>query len=610
MDYRETAGQVLAAVGGESNVNSLTHCATRLRFKIKDGGSVDKAKLEATPGVVAVVEAGGQLQVVIGNEVPNVHAAIGEQSKLTSGEQGAPAPGGSLAARAIDMISSIFLPLLWPMAGAGMLKAMLALVAKFGWISTASNEYLVMNAAGDALFYFLPVLLAATAAKRFQANMYVAMAIAGALLYPAIIQLHDAGKAVHFFGVPMVLISYASSVLPILIAVWAQSHVERLLDKVLHSSVRNFLTPMLTLALVVPLTLLTIGPLADYAGKGVSSGVTWVFGLSPIIGGALLGGFWQVLVISGVHWGVVPVMINDLSTQGHSVLSGPLISSVLAQVGAGLAVFLRTRNRSLKSLAGPASASGFLAGVTEPLVYGVTLRLKKPFIYACVAAAVGGGIASAGGSAANTFVLASALTLPAYLSVGNFTLQVIGSAVAMALAFGLTMALGFKDIPEETEESNAPAAGTTGPVQVAAPVAGAVLPLAEVPDPMFSAGLLGDGAAITPSVGQVHAPVEGTLVSAMPHAYGIRTPEGVEVLVHVGIDTVQLEGRHFNPVAVQGTEVELGQLLGEFDIDAILAEGYDPVTMVVVTAAPEQLGPVTATEHTELRSGEALLTLA
>ncbi|WP_370113888.1 beta-glucoside-specific PTS transporter subunit IIABC [Streptacidiphilus sp. MAP12-33] len=610
MNHREAAERVLAGVGGEANVASLAHCATRLRFKTKDAAAVDRAALEATPGVVAVVEAGGQLQVVIGNEVPRVFAEIGAIATLGDGADDA--PKGSLLARTIDMISGIFLPLLWPMAGAGMLKALLALVVKVGWLSAASNEYLVLNAAGDALFYFLPVLLAATAAKRFGANQYVSMAIAGSLLYPAIVQLHDKGEAVHFFGLPMVLISYASSVLPILVAVWVQSHVERFFGKVLHSSVRSFLTPMLTLAVVVPVTLLSIGPLADYAGKGVSSGVTWVFGLSPFIGGALLGGFWQVLVMFGLHWGVVPVMINDLSTQGHSVLSGPLVPAVLAQVGAGEAVFLRTRNRGLKGLAGTGAVSGFLAGVTEPLVYGVTLRLKKPFIYACVAAAVGGGIASSGGSAANTFALASALTLPAWMSVGNFTLQLIGCAVALGLGFALTMVLGFKDVPEEASESAkaATTSAASGPLEVAAPVAGAVLPLDRVPDPMFSAGLLGEGAAITPTSGEVHAPVEGTLVSAMPHAYGIRTPEGLEVLVHVGIDTVQLQGRHFSPAVEQGAEVEQGQLLGEFDIDAILAAGYDPVTVVVVTAAPDELGPVTPTDSPELRSGEALLTLA
>ncbi|SEM26609.1 beta-glucoside-specific PTS transporter subunit IIABC [Streptacidiphilus jiangxiensis] len=610
MNHRTTAERVLAGVGGEQNVASLAHCATRLRFKVKDATAVDKSSLEATPGVVAVVEAGGQLQVVIGNEVPRVFAEIGAIATLGDAADGN-APKGSLLARTIDMISGIFLPLLWPMAGAGMLKALLALVVKVGWLSAASNESLVLNAAGDALFYFLPVLLAATAAKRFGANQYVSMAIAGSLLYPAIVQLHDKGEAVHFLGLPMVLISYASSVLPILLAVWVQSQVERFFGRVLHSSVRSFLTPMLTLAVVVPVTLLSIGPLADYAGKGVSSGVTWVFGLSPFVGGALLGGFWQVLVMFGLHWGVVPVMINDLSTQGHSVLSGPLVPAVLAQVGAGAAVFLRTRNRGLKGLAGTGAVSGFLAGVTEPLVYGVTLRLKKPFIYACVAAAVGGGIACSGGSAANTFALASALTLPAYLSVGNFTLQLIGCAVALGLGFALTMVLGFKDIPEEASEAEeTPTTAGSGPVEVTAPVAGAVLPLDQVPDPMFSAGLLGDGAAITPSSGEVHAPVEGTLVSAMPHAYGIRTHDGVEVLVHVGIDTVQLHGEHFTQAVQQGAEVEQGQLLGEFDIDAILAAGYDPVTMVVVTAAPDELGPVTPTDSTELRSGEALLTLA
>ncbi len=415
----------------------------------------------------------------------------------------------------------------------------------------------------------------------------------------------------------MVLITYASSVLPIIFAVWAQSWVERGLFKVLPGAVRNFLTPMFTLAFMVPFTLIAVGPLADGAGNGVSKAIGWLFELNPGIAGAVLGGLWQVLVLFGVHWGTVPMMMNDLQTQGHSLLSGPLVAAVCAQAAAVVAVMIKTRNKELKKLCGPAAVSGFLAGVTEPAVYGVTMRLKKPFVYACIASAVGGGIASAGGSAANAFVMPGLLTLAAYANVGSFAMQLIGTGVAIVIAFGLTMTFGFKDIPEaETAEEDtdkegaepAAAVAPSGAFEVRAPVTGTVVPLAEVPDVMFATGALGDGVAIKPVAGTVTAPVDGTVESVMPHAFGLRSPEGVEILVHIGIDTVQLDGKHFTPAVTQGDKVSCGQLLGEFDIEAIEADGYNPMTMVIVLAAPG-LGILTITDAAEIREQNTLLTL-
>lgn len=615
VDYAQTAPAVLKAVGGESNVDSFGHCATRLRFVLKDPSKADKAAAEAAPGVITVVESGGQFQVVIGNDVAKAHAeilkvsALGSAAGTAKDADGGAARGNPLT-RLVDVISSIFTPFLWTLAGAGLLKATVTLVVKLGWLAETSQEFTVLNAAGDAVFMFLPVLLAVTAARRFGANQYTAMALAGALLYPAIGALTEAGESVSFFGVPVVLITYASSVLPIIIAVWVQSHVERGLDRVLPASVRNFFTPMFALLLMVPLTLITIGPLSDFAGKGASSAIGWLFGLSPAIAGAVLGGLWQVMVLFGIHWGLVPMMANDLAQQGHSLLYGPLVAAASAQAAAVVAVMLKTRDKELKKLSGPAAISGFLAGITEPAVYGITMRLRKPFIYACVAAAIGGGIASAGGSASTAYIMPGLLSLSAYLEVGSFTLQVIGVAAAIVLAFGLTMTLGFTDIPETAAEDSdpreVPEQGAS--FEVEAPVAGRVVPLAEVPDALFSQGALGDGVAVVPAAGSVTAPIDGTVASVMPHAYGIRSPEGVEVLVHVGIDTVKLAGKHFSPAVEAGDRVECGQLLGEFDIEAIAAAGYNPMTMVIVLAAPGLEG-LTATGDDRVAGRETLLTL-
>ncbi|HSK35009.1 MAG TPA: beta-glucoside-specific PTS transporter subunit IIABC [Propionicimonas sp.] len=598
--YDQVAQDVLRGVGGEANVRSVTHCATRLRFQLKDRELADKAAVEGTKGVITVVEAGGQFQVVIGSTVASVYESIVAHANVSAGGEGG--SQGGLLARAIDLITSIFTPFLWVLAGTGLLKALLAVVVRFVPDFATSSTYAILFTAADAVFQFLPVLLAVTAAKRFQANVYVAIAIAGALLYSATVPViagadgaavtlqafAAGGGELTFLGVPVVMISYLSAVIPTVLAIWVQSHLERGLNRVLPESLRNFLTPMLVVAILVPVTFLAIGPAADLVGQGLSDGVNWFWGLSPAIGGAILGGLWQVFVIFGVHWGLVPVMIQDLSVQGYSLLTGPLFAAVLAQAGAGLAVFVKTRNAELKAVAGPATISGFAAGITEPLIYGVTLRLKKPFIYAVIGGAVGGAIAAAGGSASEGFVLPGAITLTSTLNVGNFTLQLIGSALAMVIGFVLTMVLGFKDIPAADAAAGADAEVDPGEVPtevitLPTPVAGQIVPLAGVPDKVFSSGAVGAGLAVIPTEGKVYSPAAGTVVTVMPHAYGIKADTGVEILIHIGLDTVNLKGQHFTPRVTQGQRVAAGDLIAEFDIDGIEMAGYNPMTIVLVT---------------------------
>mgnify|MGYP001016227869 FL=1 len=609
VDYRTLAGDILEKVGGEANVASLSHCATRLRFKLKDAARADKAAVEKLPGVITVMEAGGQFQVVIGNNVPIVFAEIGQISKLTGdtagGDEG---EKGNLLNRFIALVSAIFSPMLWPLAGAGLLKAILAMATTFNWMDATSTTYAILNAAGDGLFTFLPIFLAVNAAKRFRTNQFTSMAIAAALCYPAIVALASATDPVTFFGIPVAMVTYTSSVIPIIIAVWLQSHLEKFLNRVLPSWLRNFTTPLLVLAIMVPLTLLTVGPVTSYAASAVSHGVAWLFTTVPWLAGAIMGGFWQVFVIFGLHWGFIPFMVNDYSTIGYSLMAGPLPAAVLAQAAAALAVLFRTRNTALKELAGPSALSGFVAGITEPAIYGVNLRLKKPFYYGVAGGVVGGAIAAAGGSASSAFVFPSLLGLSAYMQVGSFTLQLIGTGVAIAIAFVLTMVLGFEDIEEENPaEELIPAA--PGANELAAPVSGAIVPLAEVKDKVFASGALGNGIGIVPSNGKVYAPFAGTVVTAFPtgHAFGIKSPDGVEVLIHIGIDTVQLDGKGFVPAVGQGQTVEAGDLLCTVDLDAISAAGYDPTTIVVVTNSAQFAAVLPAEGHAVAHGDTAIV---
>lgn len=611
VDYRSLAGDVLEKVGGEANVAALTHCATRLRFRLKDAAKADKAAVEQLPGVITVMEAGGQFQVVIGNNVPIVYAEIGQISKLTGdANEGGGEEEGNLLNRFISLVSSIFSPILWPLAGAGLLKAFLAMATTFSWLDATSTTYTILNAAGDGLFTFLPIFLAVNAAKRFKTNQFTSMAIAAALCYPSIVALASATTPVTFFGIPVVMVTYTSSVIPIIVSVWLQGYLEKFLNRVLPHWLRNFTTPLLVLLIMVPLTLLTVGPVTSYAASALSNGIAWLFTTVPWLAGALMGGFWQVFVLFGLHWGFVPFMVNDYATIGYSLMAGPLPAAVLAQAAAALAVLFKTKNVALKELAGPSALSGFVAGITEPAIYGVNLRLKKPFYYGIAGGVVGGAIAAAGGSASSAFVFPSLLGLSAYMQHGSFALQLIGTGTAIAIAFILTMVLGFDDLPtaDATKDELIPAG--PGATELAAPVSGAIVQLADVNDKVFASGALGKGIAIVPSSGQVYAPFAGTVVSAFPtgHAFGIKSAEGVEALIHIGIDTVQLNGKGFTTTVTQGQAVEAGDLLATVDLDVVKAAGYDPTTIVVVTNTA-QFAAVLPAEGHEVTHGDTAIVI-
>lgn len=638
VDYPALADDILEKVGGPGNIAEAVHCATRLRLRLKDLGVVDKAAVEELPGVITVVEAGGQFQVVIGDNVPKVHAelirhlpdAASSSAGQDGGQQG---EVPNLFNRFIQMISSIFLPVVWPLAGAGLFKAFLVLFTTLGWMDPESQTYLIWDAAADALFYFLPLFLAVTAAKRFGANQFIAMAIAAALVYPSIVALNESGEPVFFMGIPVVIMSYTSSVLPILVATWLLGYLERLLDRLLPSAFRNFLKPLLCLAVMVPFILITVGPITTFASQGVASGVTWLFETVPWLGGAVMGGLWQVFVMFGLHWGFVPVFLNNLGTAGYELMLAPLVPAVLAQAAATLAVSIRTRSAARRQIAGPAALSGVLAGVTEPSIYGVNLPLKKPFYFGIVGGAIGGAIAAAGGSAATSFVFASALALPAFLEVGSFTLLLVGTGVSMLTAFTLTFifmdredsdnasdavvaapavdqsAPRPQDPSSPTGEMNslgssgaqATAATTKATPDVVAPVSGRIVALEDIPDKVFASGALGSGVGIVPDENVVRAPISGKVVSVARsgHAFGLKSEDGVELLVHIGIDTVELKGEHFTVAVTKGDVIQAGTELATVDFQGVKNAGYDTTTMVTVTntaklqeVTPAATGPV------------------
>ena len=589
MKYDQLAKEIIQQVGGESNVKSLVHCATRLRFVLKDKSKANKANMERLDGVITVKESGGQFQVVIGNNVPEVYQAIGKQTNLIDRPTDDSSDGekGNIFGRAIDIISSIFTPLLGVMAGAGILKGLLAIATNAGWLATDETTYIILNATADSLFYFLPVLLAVTSARKFGANQFVAMTVAGALIYPSIIQLKNEAVPTDFFGIPVMMMSYTSTVIPIILAIWIMSYIEKFFNQRIHESVKNFVTPLISLVTIVPLTLIVFGPIGVTSGDLIAAFILKVLAFNPILAGAFIAGVWQVLVIFGIHWGVVPIFINNIATKGYDYIKPATAPAIFAQAGASFGVMLRSKNKKLKTLAGSTGITA-LFGITEPAVYGVTLRLKRPFIAAVISAAVGGGIVGHFGSVAVASGPPGLLTLPVFIgdSMTAFYGLLLGVAVSFVLSIVLTYVLGFEDDPIEEEMTET----TTDSMTIPSPVPGQIVSIETVPDQVFASGAMGRGFAVIPSEGKVSAPVSGevTAVFASKHAIGIRSDSGLEILVHVGIDTVQLDGKHFDLHVEKGQRVEAGELLISFDIEAIQTAGYEVITPVIFTNLPEE----------------------
>ncbi|KJD43683.1 beta-glucoside-specific PTS transporter subunit IIABC [Paenibacillus terrae] len=635
MKYETLAKDIIKNVGGKENVNSLTHCVTRLRFKLKDESKANTEVLKNMDGVVTVVKSGGQYQVVIGNHVPEVYAeviALGGFQEASSEEVSDEKV--SLFNRFIDTISGVFTPTLGVLSATGMIKGFTALFVALGLLTTTSGTYQILNALGDCLFYFFPIFLGYTSAKKFNANIFIGMAIGASLVYPTFSTITASGKPLYtlfsgtifespvyitFLGIPVILMSYASTVLPIIISTYVGSKIENFFKKVIPSVVRTFLVPFFTLLVIVPLALIAIGPLSTWAGQLLGAGTLFVYNLSPIIEGILMGAFWQVFVIFGLHWGLVPIALNNLAVLKFDPILAATLGASFAQTGVVLAILFKTKNAKLRSLSIPAVISGIF-GVTEPAIYGITLPRKKPFILSCIAAAVGGGIIGMMGTKGYILGGLGVFAIPSYISPAGidsgFYGAIIGILVSFVLGFLLMFFSGFKD--DEVKEANkedSTTGGAKGEIlvkqeTVMSPLKGEVKPLSEVTDEAFSTGALGKGIAIEPSEGKVVSPVDGVLTSLFSsgHAIGITSDHGVEVLIHVGKDTVKLKGKHFYPKVKQGDAVKKGQLLMEFDMEAIKEAGFVLTTPVIVANTANYLD-VIETEKKSIDFQEDLLTV-
>lgn len=634
MNYQDTAKRIAELVGGEKNIQHVFHCITRLRFQLRDMAQADKAALQQLDGVIGINVAGDQFQVIIGNGVADVYRALIQRYPALSQKTDNPQQGEkrNLISTMLESLSSIFSPIIPAIAGAGILKGVLSLFIALQWVSPTNQTYLILSAISDGVFFFIPLVLAFSAANKLGCNPYVAVALAATLFHPTLLKLFQQGDPVAFIGLPVSPVSYSSSVIPILLAVWLMSYVERAIDRVMPGMLKTMFVPLFTLLIVAPIMLIAIGPLGIFAGNYLSTGVVWLVENMGLLAGLILGGTLSLIIITGMHYVLIPIVINNISKMGFDPLKIIFYVANLGQAGAAFGVFLRSRNKKVKSLALSTSLTAAM-GITEPAMYGINIRFKRPFAAALIGGACGGAFAMFFGVKTYAFALSGLPGLPAL--VGPTFLYALASlAISFSAAAIVTCLLGFEDpveqsAPDLSASAEAPpvlagrpvqAGQTVGSVkplllsrheeQLFAPIDGRMVSLDHLSDPIFADEMFGKGIAVYPANGELVSPVNGRVESVFEtcHALALKSDTGAEILIHIGIDTVKLGGRHFTSHIQPGQMVEVGDPLVSFDLPALLAEGIDPSVIVVVTNT-ECYGEVSSLVEGDVHSREAFLKL-
>lgn len=621
MNYENLAKEILKNVGGQENVSNLTHCATRLRFNLKDVSKANTETIKKTKGVMGVVDKGGQYQVIIGNDVNHVYKEIMKIANIEGNSESKEVDDRKTVAKVIDTITGIFTPILPAITAAGMMKAVLALLTAFKLISTDSQSYQIFNFMADAAFYFLPIFLANSAAKKFKCNPYLAMMLGGILLHPTFVTMvntaKETGESLAIFGLPITLASYSSSVLPIILGVWFMSYVEPIADKISPKAIKFFTKPLITAVVSGIVILVVIGPIgyivSDKVGLGIKTLESYASWLVP----TLLGGLTPLLVMTGTHYGLIPIGINNRMTMGYDTIIYPgMLASNVSQGGAALAVAIKSKNKEIKQLASSAGITA-VCGITEPALYGVNLRFKTPLYASMIGGAVGGLFLGlfrvsnySGGSP-------GFLTLPSYIggeSMMNFVYACIGAVISVVVAFVAGLIL-YKDKVEAIEDENleevaVDKAPLMNKITISSPLKGEVVPLTEVKDETFASEMMGKGIAINPTEGKVVSPINGTvqMIFKTKHAIGLKSEDGAEILIHIGMDTVQLDGKHFTAHVKDGDKVKVGDTLVEFDMDAIKKEGYELITPVIITNTMDYL-EIVPKEIKSVNAGEDIITI-
>ncbi|MCH4169066.1 MAG: beta-glucoside-specific PTS transporter subunit IIABC [Streptococcaceae bacterium] len=610
-DYKKLAKDVIDGIGGKENIISVTNCMTRLRFKLKDEAKVNEDLLKSTPGVQGIAQKGGQFQVIIGTDVINVTEEIAKYGNFTnSSEIEEISKDEKWYNRILGAITDIFQPIIPAICGAGMLKAVLALAVFFKLLSAESQSYQLLSLLADSAFYFLPIMLAFTSAKRFNANPFYGAVLGGMLIHPNFTAMVATGEPISFLTVPVKAVSYGAAVVPPILIVLVMSYVEKYAKKFSPDAVKVFLVPLIVFLVTAPLAWTIIGPLGSMVGDVLlvvfeffNNQARWVL---PV----LMGAFTPFFVMTGMHYSLMPVQLAQYASLGYGTLLGPgMLASNISQAGASFAVALKTKDKAMKQTAFSAATTA-LFGITEPALYGVTMKLKKPLWVVVVS----GGVAGLFGGLTNMRTYASAtagvLALPVYISddLSNVVNAAICILIALVLSFVLTFFFVSLDDVNTVKSENLSVAPSTTSIGASAlenenvfkiysPVTGERILLSKIPDSVFSNEIMGRTLAIQPSSGNLVAPFDGEVVTIFPtqHAIGLRSNQGIEVLIHIGIDTVELAGEGYQLTVKTGDVFHKGDSLGNFDIEKIQAAGYSIITPIVITNT-EQFIDVIANE--------------
>ena len=622
-DYSKSAEKLVQAMGGKDNITRVFHCMTRLRFYVKDKNKIDEAEIKKLSEISGVNWHQDQFQVIAGNEVNEMYAELVKMgvpnddadSSAKSTEK------KSIGSAIIDSVTGCMTPMIPALTAAGMIKVVLTLLTTFNLVSDTSSTYQVISFIGDAAFYFMPFLIAANAAKVFNVNQSLALIIAGVFLHPNFTAMIESGDPITFFSIPVTPTTYSYSVIPVILMVWIMSYIVKLVDRITPRIVKLILHPTLVILISAPIAIIVVGPLGGIIGDGLAVAIDFLSTKLGFIIVGILSAAFPFIVMTGMHHALTPIGLNAVATGGDTLIFVSQVCSNVAQGGASLAVAVRSKDKNMKQLA---SASGIsaLMGITEPALYGVTLKLKRPVVAAAIAAGIGGIV---GGLLQVTLYIAQncLLAIPAFIGekgMTNFICGLIMIVVSFAGAFILTMILGFKDETEEGEDTadgeksgaEKEAKPLVEKIQILSPATGTVKDITEVPDKTFADKILGDGAAVIPEEGKIFAPADGTVVNIMDTKHGImfQTAQGVELLIHIGLETVNLNGKYFTSHVENGAQVKAGDLLVEFDLDAIKKEGYDPITLVVVTNGEDYIRSVNMLKSGEKAAhGDCLLTI-
>ncbi|MDN2954442.1 beta-glucoside-specific PTS transporter subunit IIABC [Streptococcus suis] len=610
MKYKNTALAILEAVGGEKNVLRATHCVTRLRLELKDENIVSDERVKSISGVLGIMKKNGQYQIILGNDVANYYKEFTALGKFDS-DSVQQVKKANVLEQVIEYIAGSMTPLIPAMLGGGMIKVLVIVLPMLGLLKADSQSISFLAFFGDAPYHFMPIFLAYSASQKLKVTPALAMSVAGILLHPNFVQMVSSGDPLHFLGAPVTPASYGSSVIPILIMVWLMKYIEAVFNKVTPAVTKSFLQPTLVLLVSGFIALVLVGPLGVILGEGLSQLVEQMHGVAGWLTLAVLGAIMPFIVMTGMHWAFAPIFLAASIATPDVLILPAMLGSNLAQGAASMAVAFKSKNSNTKQIAFAAGFSALFAGVTEPALYGVTLKYKKPLYAAMIGGGLAGLFVGLTGVKAYLFAVPSLIALPQFIyseAASNITNAMIAAAISIIVTFILAYFLG---IDEETSTVNLEkvAPGISSRKNVFSPLSGQILPLEKVNDATFSKKMLGEGVAIIPKDGKVYAPFDGAVTSLFPtkHAIGLTSDEGVELLIHFGLETVELKGRGFVSHVSDGEKVEKGQLMLEVDVEMLVAEGYDIVTPVVVTNTQEYLDVLLLSTKEEVNYADELL---